>query len=318
MQRGLCTSGTTPSDCPICDETGCSVVLKLDGVSISRCRRCRHRFAAFDERPPTDTDYHEQYDQVEFLESLARTRQRQAGIILERVERFVPSRRRLLDIGSGRGWFLRTCEARGWRDLAASDSSDLALQVAISNDFTALVANWRPDRGLIVDLDALPFEPQVVTFLDVVEHFEGHLLVASLRDLLASIPPPKVIVIKVPSSAGLLYTLATISARVGVTGPLEQLYQKGTYPPHFHYFSPSSLKWLADRLGLEVVEVVGDLEFEEDELVDRVTAIGRMPRSVGASAGRMLGAIARWTGTYDSQIAFLTPRTRIQPGRSHD
>ena len=69
-------------------------------------------------------------------------------------------------------------------------------------------------------------------------------------------------------------------AQFGVAGPLEQLYQVGTVPPHLNYFSPRSLRLLLESCGLSLVEMTGDLDFEPNLLPDRVHFLRNRPAPV--------------------------------------
>ena len=96
---------------------------------VSECARCRHlhaRHAPAAAAPAVD--YHQAYDQESFVVSLGTTRRRQATRILEAIER-VSSSRSLFDFGCGRGWFLQTAHARGYRPIGGGDVSPLAVSM---------------------------------------------------------------------------------------------------------------------------------------------------------------------------------------------
>ena len=82
---------------------------------------------------------------------------------------------------------------------------------------------------------------ELTPLLDVIEHFPVDDLVSRLSSLKADL-----MVIKVPTSSGLLYRLARGRA-------LEQLYQVGTEPPHHHYFNQRSLRHVLSRAGMQVI-----------------------------------------------------------------
>ena len=102
------------------------------------------------------------------------------------------------------------------------------------------------------------------------------------------------------------------SPRLGVPGPLRQLYQAGTWPPHFNYFSPASAERLFEAAGLSVIERVGDLDFEPLMLGDRIGATRPGSRALARIAGEALGATIRATGRFDTAI-FLARPSRATP-----
>ena len=83
-----------------------------------------------------------------------------------------------------------------------------------------------------------------------------------------------------------------LNQELGLTRPLLQLYQVGTFPPHFQYYSRRSLGLLFRLLGLRVVEQWGDADFEPDELLDRLWAAAPLPPRLGRLAGRTAAAIS--------------------------
>ena len=108
--------------CPICGRplrraTGTS------RLSVERCSSCGHSVAEHGSGAENDVDYHRQYDEGEFLSSLATTRRRQAKTILERIRAELPDADALVDFGAGRGWFLEEARAAGMRKLAGTDTS---------------------------------------------------------------------------------------------------------------------------------------------------------------------------------------------------
>src|SRR5690606_24308474 len=88
-----------------------------------------------------------------------------------------------------------------------------------------------------LELSALPFVPEAITFLDVIEHFPGD-LGARLDRFVRGLPSAvRFVVFKVPVRDGLMFSLADLARRAGAEGPGRQLFQSGTYPPHYQYFT---------------------------------------------------------------------------------
>jgi hypothetical protein len=144
--------------------------------------------------------------------------------------------------------------------------------------------------------------------LDVIEHFPPSQVERVLAELIDEFSPElEVIVVKIPVANGLLYRLATLLSRAGRHGPLLQLYQVGTDPPHYHYFTRGSLRILLSRVHLNVVEDFGDLDFEPSQLWNRVKALRSLPPWVAHTAGRALARAASGVRAHDTWIVIARP-----------
>jgi hypothetical protein len=145
-----------------------------------------------------------------------------------------------------------------------------------------------------IDASTLQFPPTVLTLLDVVEHFPVEGFTSRLARLFDTLRPTlKWVVIKVPVSDGMLFRTASIASRVGLHGPLHQLFQVGTTPPHRHYFSRGSLRLLTERLGLQMVELLADPDFEPEALADRIHLLRSAPRPAKAALRTAFAALDR-------------------------
>jgi hypothetical protein len=279
-------------------------------VLVWRCRRCGHRQASH-EREALPADYHRQYDEGAFLDALAATRHRQALRILSLLRRHLQTVSAVVDYGAGRGFLLAACQKAGIAPLAGLDTSPLAVEGLRSIGIEAHQLGADEDPGAA--FSRLSFRPRVVAFLDVIEHFPPAELAARLRGAVEGARPGlEAIVIKVPVP-GLLYSGARLGSLIGIDGPLRQLYQAGTWPPHFHYFSRGSLRrFLNEACELAVVESVGDPDFEAEALPGRVGVRNPWARAVARIGGRLLAAAVRGSGWSDSVILLARP---IRPGR---
>ncbi len=272
-------------------------------LTVHECRECSHRIAFHspDSLPRAGVDYHAQYDEGAFLSSLEGTRRRQAPILARAIRELAGPDARILDYGSGRGWFLAACREAGFREIAGADTSELAVRLLAEQGITGV----RLEGGV---KPALPFAPEVVTFLDVIEHFPTDNLSEALGEIVGRLGPSvKLVVIKVPDAAGLLCRTARTLARLGVGGPLEQLYQVGTSPPHHHYFTRRSMRKLAASRGWAITRELADLDFEPARLYQRIHSLSRLPKAIGAVPGLAAGLVARSLGMSDTAIYFLTP-----------
>jgi hypothetical protein len=258
-------------------------------------------------------DYHRQYDEGAFLDALRATRTRQGRRILALLRRHLPAVSHLADFGAGRGFFLAACRDAGIAPLAGLDTSTLAVEGLGATGIESHLLS--EEDGPSEALRRVSFRPRVVSFLDVIEHFPPSELAARLRGAMAGAGEGlELMVIKVPVP-GLLYAGASVMSSLGAHGPLRQLYQAGTWPPHFNYFSAPSAERLLASAGLSVIERVRDPDFDPDCFGQRIGAKGPAGRALARIGGGALAAAVRITGRFDSMVFFARPAS---PGRPRD
>lgn len=213
------------------------------------------------------------------------------------MRKHLPDADALFDYGHGRGWFLKTCRAAGYQHLAGADSSEISVQWLRDHH----IAEFSVDKDGSVP--APLFRPEVLTLLDVIEHFEPDNLKLFLDNMLASLAPElKLVVIKAPLTDGILYKTAYSLARLNFVDPLHQLYQVGTHPPHFTYFSRRSMERFLKQAGLVVVDVMGDCEFEPEYFPDRVAPLRNFPAFVGKAVGHGFRLLSKASGVSDTMV----------------
>jgi hypothetical protein len=288
--------------CPVCGATGVRPSFALPGLRVRLCRGCGHRVAVHDRPTGSATDYHQQYEQGAFLESLRATRLRQAQQLVTAIGRHVARPGAVLDFGAGRGFFLEVCRREGLAPLAGADTSELSVEDLRRSGIEAhLLAEGAGAAGQLTR--GLSFQPRVITVLDVVEHLPPESVAGFLGSLLRELGGTlELLVVKVPVADGLLYGTARLAAAVGVSGPLRQLYQVGTWPPHLSYFSVRSMTTLLGGLGLGVVERLDDLDFEPELLPARVLRIPSVAPPLLRLFGQALAATARASGRFDTAL----------------
>ncbi|HEV8534467.1 MAG TPA: methyltransferase domain-containing protein [Candidatus Limnocylindria bacterium] len=291
--------------CPICGEGHLDRDVGAPRVTVRRCGRCGHRVATH-ALTEISQDYHGQYDQGAFLDALAIARRRQAQTILALVRRLIPDADCLLDYGAGRGWFLDACRSAGMSRVAAADTSSEAVARLEARGIPACVVPASVHGSL--GLDRLPFRPRVLSLLDVVEHFRPDDLTELFGRLLREVGPQlQLVVVKVPVANGFLYRVARALASGLACGPIEQLYQVGTFPPHFSYFTRDSMRHLLAGHRMHVVAEAGVSELDTETAGDRVVSLGRLPPRLARAAGALLSLLARYMSK-DSVIFVAAPR----------
>lgn len=270
--------------CPACLHDSARASHVTPAIQVNRCVRCGHRVARFLDGAVAEPDYHRQLSEPRYLEALEPTRLRQAKEILRALREELGSAGALLDFGCGRGFFLHVAQAEGAAPLAGADPSPTAVEVVKALGVAAVQIRDPARPGAVAA--EVPFRPRVLTLLDVLEHVEPDRLGDWLTELLDAFRPElAAVLIKVPISSGLMYRSAAGLARVGMTAPLDQLYQVGTFPPHLNYFSVRSMRALLDRLRLPVIRSWQDPEFEVSALRHRAHFLQRVPQAVATAVG---------------------------------
>jgi SAM-dependent methyltransferase len=220
-------------------------VAKVKGYDVIHCAMCgfRHVVPLPDPRE-MEREYRESYYTSEKPTFLAHAGEDQQWAELaqtdrlESLERLLgPARRRLLDIGSGPGFFLKTAKARGWRVMgiepsrhAAAHARSLGIEV-VEGFFGGETA---PALG---SFDAINLN-------NVLEHVPDP--IAILLQAGAILEPGGVICVNVPNDFSPFQIAA---AATGATG------EWWIAPPHhLNYFDFATLSNLLERLKFNVSE----------------------------------------------------------------
>jgi len=217
----------------------------IEDFDIIDCRLCGFAHATPLPEPETLTEtYSETYYSAEKPTFLARSAEDQAWAELawtdrlEILERHLgPSRRRLLDIGSGPGFFLKTAKDRGWQEKGIEPSRQAAAHA----------------RGLGLDITEGFFGPDTAPGL-------GRFDAIHLNNVLEHLPDP----------IGLLTLARDLIDDGGILcvgapndfSPFQIAGQKAVGagpwwlapPHHLNYFNFDSLTRLIERLGFSAVE----------------------------------------------------------------
>lgn len=298
----------TEPTCPVCGGASLRPSVSPPEIVVLRCTGCGHRVARHGDGTDAGVDYHAQYDEG-LLEALRATRVRQSVQLIRLLERRVPHLSKIVDYGAGRGWFLEACRNARISPIAGVDTSQISVDGLAALGIEAL--RLAEDESGPAVLPRLSFRPRVLTLLDVVEHFPPERLQHRLRSIVEGCGDGlEFVAMKVPV-AGTLYGAAAALSRAGAPGLLRQLYQGGTWPPHFNYFSRTSAERLLESAGLSIVERAGDPDFEPDFLGQRIGARGPVLQTLSRVAGDALAAVIQTSGRFDSLILLAVPaRTR--------
>lgn len=172
-------------------------------------------------------------------EALTGLRQSNANRLLDQLERIRPAPARLLDVGCAEGWFLRAARTRGYdvegiepdQRMAGDGDASLSIRTGYFPDVLG------PDERF-----------DVITFNDVFEHLPD--VRAAMEACVRHLAPGGVLVINLPNARGGVYRLSRAAARLCLSGPFRRMWQVGYPSPHLSYFTPETLRRLAERAGL--------------------------------------------------------------------
>jgi len=249
-----------------------TVEKRTEELTVHLCPACRHRCAVHENGGALSADYHSQYDQGIYVDSLERTRRRQARLIMATLTGLGIAPDHLIDFGAGRGWFLSEIQKNGASALAGADTSDLSLKTVQSMGIETAGIQIEQEK-LMVDLSSLSFQPTTLSLLDVIEHFPVSSLENYMRALLDLLPRARWVIVKVPMAEGILFRIARLFSAMGWNKPYHQLFQVGTFPPHFHYFSKRSLEIFLSKFDIRPRRVIDDPDI--DDLLGRIKISGK-------------------------------------------
>jgi SAM-dependent methyltransferase len=223
--------------CPGCRASGSTPVFRgreVRGFRIERCRTCGLAFAVPRPTPAAlEAFYSAEYFQggIRYgdYEHLPEMNARRMWTVLPHVLPDLPATGRLLDVGCATGGFLAEAQSAGWAVLG-TELSVHAASVARQRNGVAVHV------GLLPSQDAGTFD--LITLWHVVEHLVDPL--ECLTGLRPHLAPGGRLFIELPNwmSVGRL-------VRRDRWGQL-------TPPEHINFFTPRSLRRLAERAGLVV------------------------------------------------------------------
>lgn len=243
-----------------------------DDFKVWLCGRCGHREAEHGSIAPASDYYEHTPTDEKFVTSLRATRRRQAGALLDRIVPLLEEGDGWVDFGCGRGLFLEEARQRGMKSLGGYETSAISRAWLVERGFP--MAASAAGESFWPDWESLPFAPRVVSLFDVLEHFPGMQAEAALRRVRKELPDLKWIVLKVPVSNGILFRLAG-AVKKFAPGIYRQLFQVGTFPPHYQYYSRGSLDELVKKTGL-VPEFSWD-DSDLDNLFHRIPSLSFLP-----------------------------------------
>lgn len=170
---------------------------------------------------------------------------------------------RLLDVGSGPGFFLALAKRSGFDatgvepDRRMADNSRASGLKVHSGFFPRVL----PD-GAVFD---------IIVLNDVLEHIPD--LDGVFAGFHKHLADDGLLILNCPDRNGILYRIATWLDRFGVRGPYNRMWQLGLPSPHVWYFTREQLRKLCEARGFNFVSNVHLLTLSRKGLMDRISYV---------------------------------------------
>ena len=269
-------SATSVSACPVCDAP-----MTRRKAWLYACPSCR--FLKADLTPGGGAD-------VEGLDAL---RHENFEVILDRLQSFLRlDRPRLLDVGCAGGGFLDAARRRGIAGTGIEPDADAAA--------TAGRAGHEVRVGFFPEAVEPGARVDIISFNDTFEHLPDPS--AALEVCRRLLEPGGILILNLPNSGGIFYRTAAVLDRLGLSFPLERLWQVHLSSPHLSYFNPQNLTRMAERHGFAEVGR-GRLK------TVRVTGLWARLRAGPSPPLAVAGAGALYLG-----VVVVAPLLRLLPG----
>ena len=256
---------------------------------LARCRACGLQYVCPRPLAAAIVDAYSEGDDYAYVSQVAARERTFAGAVAD-IEKLLPGRGRLLDVGTAAGAFLAAARSREWQVEGCEPNRWLA--------------RWGSRRyGIPIGTGELfdqPFPPEsfdVVTLWDVIEHTPDPARV--LRTARRLVRPGGLVIVNYPDIG------SWIARALGRRWPFLSAV-------HFYYFTRDTMTRLLARHGFDVVDVRAHVQrLELNYLLSRGTAIsGGLSRSSRAMA-RLLGLCNREVPYWLGQT-FMAARRRIE------
>jgi SAM-dependent methyltransferase len=208
--------------CPVCFST-----MHNAAENYYICQTCK--YMACEELPGSGAE----------VESLDVVREKNFNRILEILKSKFNWCKTIIDIGCSHGLFLKIAAKAGFSVTGLEPDAVLAEE---SNKIpgASVVTGFFPDAPGIV---GKKFD--VLIFNDSFEHIPDiNSVIAGIKRHLND---NGIVAINLPSSSGLMFNIAFLLYKFGLSAPFKRLWQKGFASPHLHYFNCYNLRKLFEN-----------------------------------------------------------------------
>jgi SAM-dependent methyltransferase len=183
-------------------------------------------------------------DETHRCNALGNLRYANFELILDALDRLrSPNQVKVLDVGCAHGWFLDAATRRGYD--AVGIEPDLNIVVRARQDNHRVITGFFP-ADLPVDESF-----DIITFNDVFEHLADPRTAAAAAH--SHLNENGILILNLPSSQGVLFRTARILDRIGISGPLDRMWQRNFPSPHLSYFNPSNLSEFFRTVGFREI-----------------------------------------------------------------
>lgn len=271
-----------PGECVLCGGTDRVLLLREGEWTVFKCAGCG--LGVLDPRPdPAELGhlYRESYFVSHYENVLppgSDGMRRRLSQERHRVDFFrrYKSAGKVLDVGSGRGYFLEACRLRGYDVVGFDVSDDAAASVRDSLGILVKTGEMREDL----------FEPgslDVVTMWHVLEHTSDPRV--PLRLAWKWLSPDGILVVDVPNHE------STDARRIG------NAWDGWSLPYHFFHFTPSSLDGLLSRNGFRSLEAKTYHSEHVKGMLKKIPLVSLLARPIAKLyTGTSVAVVARKTG----------------------
>lgn len=249
------------------------------------------------------------------ISSLMLTRRRQASLILKKLRKLSPLQSTVCDYGCGLGIFLQGALRTGFQNVIGIDMSFIALE-HIRNILPSVAVFQSVEKAFQSGFHK-PEEIDALVALDVVEHLP-YSKVAQFPLLLGFSCKPRVIVVKVPISSGILFNTALLLAKIGFARLLHQMLQVGDSSPHVLYFSQAGLVSLLGKSGYDCECIIPDLDYEPFAFSARLDIRQVFSPFLDVFLMPTVAVITRALGLHDTVIGFFVESCQRDSGKPLD
>ena len=176
------------------------------------------------------------------VEGVASVRLINYKIICDIIKNEYSSNANILDVGCANGLFLSTARDEGFYAVGLEPDLEMA---AAARDLGFDVGD-----GFFPESEWLAGKSfDTIVFNDSFEHIPNpNEIIAGIKRYLNE---NGIVIVNIPSSSGLIFTLSFLMSKIGITSPLDRLWQKGFASPHLHYFNPENLQLLFENHGFQ-------------------------------------------------------------------
>lgn len=197
---------------------------------------------------------------------LSNVREHNNKLIIAEIRKHIKKGGRLLDVGSGLGFFLKAGSEAGFDCLGIEPDANAVRRTQEQN-----VRHGYFPSALMSDekFDAIVFN-------DVLEHIpDAFSAVLAAQNHLSK---GGILVLNCPDRRGVIYRVSTLLTYLGIYGPFERMWQKNTPSPHRWYFRRQELFDIGARVSLQPIGTVKLKTISRHGLFDRIFYIRGQPK----------------------------------------